>query len=142
MELEGLEVIDRWHPDPVDANPLRSQQSRRNSDTIGMLIGIYGSKDLFIKEYRCGCRAQLWCCQGQLLVTSTTTHAGRHPSPCRAPPSDHAAAATLLIWANLPTLRWQAFANGFCRGIIIAVCLQPYLVTSRCRVMLGTTSWP
>eukprot|EP00891_Asterochloris_glomerata_P007911 jgi/Astpho2/7911/Aster-06390 len=52
VELEGLEVIDRWHPDPVDANPQRSQQSRRNSDTIGMLIGIYGSKDLFIKEYR------------------------------------------------------------------------------------------
>ena len=59
VELEGLEVIDRWHPDPVDANPLRSQQSRRNSDTIGMLIGIYGSKDLFIKEYRCDCHAAM-----------------------------------------------------------------------------------
>ena len=66
MELEGLEVIDRWHPDPVDANPLRSQQSRRNSDTIGMLIGIYGSKDLFIKEYRCDCGAQPQCCWGNL----------------------------------------------------------------------------
>lgn len=42
---------ESWLPDPVDANPETTSKSRRSSDVIGMLINIYGSKELFIHAY-------------------------------------------------------------------------------------------
>lgn len=44
---------ESWEPDPIDADPSRSARSRRMHDIISMLVGIYGSKELFITEYRC-----------------------------------------------------------------------------------------
>ncbi|XP_058158763.1 anaphase-promoting complex subunit 2 [Dasypus novemcinctus] len=41
-----------WVPDPVDADPGKSSSKRRSSDIISLLVSIYGSKDLFIHEYR------------------------------------------------------------------------------------------
>ncbi|XP_041369273.1 anaphase-promoting complex subunit 2-like isoform X2 [Gigantopelta aegis] len=41
-----------WMPDPVDADPSSTSKSRRASDIISMLVNIYGSKELFVNEYR------------------------------------------------------------------------------------------
>ncbi|XP_006001484.1 anaphase-promoting complex subunit 2 [Latimeria chalumnae] len=45
---------EEWKPDPVDADPSggASGSKRRSSDIISLLVSIYGSKDLFINEYR------------------------------------------------------------------------------------------
>merc|ERR1719210_2008558 len=40
-------------PDPVDADPTKlSHPRRRSADIISMLVNIYGSKELFVNEYR------------------------------------------------------------------------------------------
>lgn len=49
----ALASAESWEPDPIDADPSRSARSRRMHDIISMLVGIYGSKELFITEYRC-----------------------------------------------------------------------------------------
>ncbi|CAM6090151.1 unnamed protein product [Calypogeia fissa] len=49
---EAWAAAERWEPDPVDADPSRTSKSRRLMDVIGMLVGIYGSKELFVNEYR------------------------------------------------------------------------------------------
>ncbi|XP_060537685.1 LOW QUALITY PROTEIN: anaphase-promoting complex subunit 2-like, partial [Pantherophis guttatus] len=41
-----------WVPDRSDADPGKSSSKRRSSDIISLLVSIYGSKDLFINEYR------------------------------------------------------------------------------------------
>uniref|UniRef100_A0A914R5T3 Cullin family profile domain-containing protein n=1 Tax=Parascaris equorum TaxID=6256 RepID=A0A914R5T3_PAREQ len=41
-----------WQPDPPDAIPGQSRRFRQNADVFNMLVSIYGSKDLFVKEYR------------------------------------------------------------------------------------------
>ncbi|KAK6194717.1 hypothetical protein SNE40_000298 [Patella caerulea] len=43
---------ETWMPDPVDADPSTTSKSRRASDIISMLVNIYGSKELFVNEYR------------------------------------------------------------------------------------------
>ncbi|KAL3869262.1 hypothetical protein ACJMK2_041966 [Sinanodonta woodiana] len=43
---------EKWNPDPVDADPATASKSRRASDIISMLVNIYGSKELFVNEYR------------------------------------------------------------------------------------------
>ncbi|XP_074654773.1 anaphase-promoting complex subunit 2-like [Tubulanus polymorphus] len=43
---------ENWMPDPVDADPAKTSKSRRTSDIISMLVNIYGSKELFVNEYR------------------------------------------------------------------------------------------
>lgn len=45
-----LSVAEKWEPDPVDAD---SSTDTCPQDVISMLVGIYGSKELFINEYRC-----------------------------------------------------------------------------------------
>lgn len=40
----------RGHPSPCCAG--KSSSKRRSSDIISLLVSIYGSKDLFINEYR------------------------------------------------------------------------------------------
>ncbi|KAG6547269.1 hypothetical protein Mapa_011205 [Marchantia paleacea] len=49
---EAWAAAERWEPDPVDADPSRTSKSRRLMDIIGILVGIYGSKELFVNEYR------------------------------------------------------------------------------------------
>ena len=51
---DALHSIDweNWEPDPIDAEPFRQTQASRSSDIISMLVNIYGSKELFIDEYR------------------------------------------------------------------------------------------
>ncbi|XP_077386875.1 anaphase-promoting complex subunit 2 isoform X1 [Festucalex cinctus] len=43
---------DSWTPDPTDAVADKSGSKRRSSDIISLLVSIYGSKDIFINEYR------------------------------------------------------------------------------------------
>ncbi|KAH7437518.1 hypothetical protein KP509_05G076000 [Ceratopteris richardii] len=49
---DAWNAAERWEPDPVEADPSRTSKSRRSMDIIGMLVGIYGSKELFVNEYR------------------------------------------------------------------------------------------
>ena len=60
----ALASIDSWQPDPIDADPSRSARSRRMHDIISMLVGIYGSKELFITEYRYSVSS--WICMSHL----------------------------------------------------------------------------
>ncbi|XP_042249219.1 anaphase-promoting complex subunit 2 [Thunnus maccoyii] len=48
---EGNDPED-WTPDPTDAVPDKTGSKRRSSDIISLLVSIYGSKDIFIDEYR------------------------------------------------------------------------------------------
>uniref|UniRef100_A0A183TWI9 Anaphase-promoting complex subunit 2 n=1 Tax=Toxocara canis TaxID=6265 RepID=A0A183TWI9_TOXCA len=41
-----------WQPDPPDAIPGQSRRFRQNADVFNMLVSVYGSKELFVKEYR------------------------------------------------------------------------------------------
>ncbi|KAA8529399.1 hypothetical protein F0562_033802 [Nyssa sinensis] len=41
-----------WEPDPVEADPLKGSRSRRKVDILGMIVGIIGSKDQLVNEYR------------------------------------------------------------------------------------------
>ncbi|XP_072014527.1 anaphase-promoting complex subunit 2-like [Amphiura filiformis] len=46
------EKPEEWLPDPIDADPRRTAKSRRSSDIISTLVNIYGSRELFVNEYR------------------------------------------------------------------------------------------
>ncbi|CAH1272684.1 ANAPC2 [Branchiostoma lanceolatum] len=54
VEEEGGDpwAWNKWEPDPIDADPSKTSKSRRSPDIISLLISIYGSKELFIKEYQ------------------------------------------------------------------------------------------
>jgi len=41
-----------WEPDPVEADPLKGGRNRRKVDMLGMIVGIIGSKDQLVNEYR------------------------------------------------------------------------------------------
>ncbi|KAK3727174.1 hypothetical protein QZH41_015192, partial [Actinostola sp. cb2023] len=49
---ESEEEAEDWMPDPVDAPAERSSRGGKTPDIISMLVNIYGSKDLFVSEYR------------------------------------------------------------------------------------------
>ncbi|XP_025201146.1 anaphase-promoting complex subunit 2 [Melanaphis sacchari] len=51
-EEESMAEWAKWMPDPVDANPSKSSKRFRNSDTVSMLVDIYGTRELFVNEYR------------------------------------------------------------------------------------------
>ena len=52
-EIKGDErAMLKWAPDPVAADPTRSSYSRRSSDVLACLVNIYGSKALFVNEFR------------------------------------------------------------------------------------------
>lgn len=46
------EAWEEWNPDPVDADPKVNSNDRRANDIISMLVNVYGSKELFVNEYR------------------------------------------------------------------------------------------
>ncbi|KAE8729870.1 Anaphase-promoting complex subunit 2 [Hibiscus syriacus] len=41
-----------WEPDPVAADPSKGSRNRRKVDILGMIVGIIGSKDQLVNEYR------------------------------------------------------------------------------------------
>ncbi|XP_046390821.1 anaphase-promoting complex subunit 2 [Ischnura elegans] len=43
---------ETWEPDPVEADPTSTSKNQRRSDIILMLVNVYGSKDVFVNEYR------------------------------------------------------------------------------------------
>ncbi|CAH0480053.1 unnamed protein product [Peronospora belbahrii] len=43
---------DLWEPDPIEADPTKSSQSRSSDDILRILVNIYGSRELFVNEYR------------------------------------------------------------------------------------------
>lgn len=49
---EDEEDPDSWIPDPVDVDPQLPPRQRRAQDVISLLVSIYGSKEMFIKEYK------------------------------------------------------------------------------------------
>ena len=54
--LAGNSEVDKnwrtWLPDPIDANPVTFTQENSKPDIISMLVNIYGSKDMFVNEYK------------------------------------------------------------------------------------------
>ncbi|KAL4574242.1 hypothetical protein LXL04_021069 [Taraxacum kok-saghyz] len=44
--------VQRWEPDPVEADPQKGSRYRRKVDVLGMIVGIIGSKDQLVNEYR------------------------------------------------------------------------------------------
>jgi len=52
QEEDNTDNWEVWEPDPVDADPTKTSSGRRSSDIISMLVNIYGSKELFVNEYR------------------------------------------------------------------------------------------
>ncbi|XP_071947983.1 anaphase-promoting complex subunit 2-like [Antedon mediterranea] len=52
MSEEEEEDPSNWQPDPIDADPGNTSKSRRSSDIISTLVNIYGSRELFVSEYR------------------------------------------------------------------------------------------
>ncbi|CAL0312229.1 unnamed protein product [Lupinus luteus] len=42
----------RWQPDPVEADPYKGSRNQRKVDILGMIVGIIGSKDQLVHEYR------------------------------------------------------------------------------------------
>ena len=52
-EIRGDEkAMMQWQPDPINSDPSRSSYSRRSSDVLACLVNIYGSKALFVNEFR------------------------------------------------------------------------------------------
>jgi anaphase-promoting complex subunit 2 len=49
---DGVEDWETWTPDPVDVITSKSSGLPRTSDIISMLVNVYGSKELFVNEYR------------------------------------------------------------------------------------------
>uniref|UniRef100_A0A0N4Z4B1 Anaphase-promoting complex subunit 2 n=1 Tax=Parastrongyloides trichosuri TaxID=131310 RepID=A0A0N4Z4B1_PARTI len=52
VEENTIRYWKQWKPDPPDAPPGDSRFYRQSSDLFNMLVSIYGSKELFVKEYR------------------------------------------------------------------------------------------
>ncbi|GAB0091799.1 Anaphase-promoting complex subunit 2 [Sergentomyia squamirostris] len=57
LKDEGTTIVDdlthweSWTPDPVDANPSKGKPNR-SADIISMVVDIYGSKEVFVNEYK------------------------------------------------------------------------------------------
>lgn len=50
--LDEMGGWESWSPDPIDADPEKHSPANRKSDIISMIVDIYGSKELFVNEYR------------------------------------------------------------------------------------------
>lgn len=48
----ALMVANEWNPDPIDTEIIRHSSESHINDIISTLVGVYGSKDMFIEEYR------------------------------------------------------------------------------------------
>lgn len=47
-----LKGEENWMPDPIEANPRSLLRFRHSADILGNLVRVYGSKELFVSEYR------------------------------------------------------------------------------------------
>lgn len=47
-----VHLIFSWEPDPVEADPLKGSRNHRKVDILAMIVGIIGSKDQLVNEYR------------------------------------------------------------------------------------------
>ncbi|XWS34126.1 hypothetical protein CRYUN_Cryun21dG0013300 [Craigia yunnanensis] len=45
-------IFFSWEPDPVEVDPSKGSRNRRKVDILGMIVGIIGSKDQLVNEYR------------------------------------------------------------------------------------------
>ena len=52
-DWDGLQAALKWQPDPVELGLVQQKARERNSDILTMLVSVYGSRELFINEYRC-----------------------------------------------------------------------------------------
>ncbi|BES98851.1 anaphase-promoting complex, subunit [Nesidiocoris tenuis] len=43
---------EEWLPDPIDASDTKEDKERQSWDIISMLVNVYGSKEVFVHEYR------------------------------------------------------------------------------------------
>nr|XP_039257571.1 anaphase-promoting complex subunit 2-like [Styela clava] len=50
--VEVTKRYKKWVPDPREADPDKADKSRRTSDIISLLVGMYGSTTCFIEEYQ------------------------------------------------------------------------------------------
>ncbi|WKY02398.1 hypothetical protein Q1695_016001 [Nippostrongylus brasiliensis] len=51
-EAMSLSQWRHWAPDPIDVSPGESGRFRQAADVFNMLVSVYGSKEMFVKEYR------------------------------------------------------------------------------------------
>uniref|UniRef100_A0A7S2SKH5 Anaphase-promoting complex subunit 2 n=1 Tax=Mucochytrium quahogii TaxID=96639 RepID=A0A7S2SKH5_9STRA len=51
-ELAEAGNFEDWIPDPIEADPCKNSRSRKTGDILSMLVHIYGTKELFVNEYR------------------------------------------------------------------------------------------
>ena len=51
-EIDNAADPESWTPDPIEADPRKTARSRKSNDILSMLVHIYGSKELFVNEYR------------------------------------------------------------------------------------------
>nr|CDJ96278.1 Cullin domain containing protein [Haemonchus contortus] len=51
-EAMNLSQWRHWMPDPIDVGPGESGRFRQAADVFNMLVSVYGSKEMFVKEYR------------------------------------------------------------------------------------------
>ncbi|PIO76945.1 hypothetical protein TELCIR_00964 [Teladorsagia circumcincta] len=51
-EAMNLSQWRHWMPDPIDVSPGESGRFRQAADVFNMLVSVYGSKEMFVKEYR------------------------------------------------------------------------------------------
>merc|ERR1712154_218201 len=47
-----LDDAKQWKPDPLDSMFAKTSIFKRNADTIGLLVKIFGSREIFVEEYR------------------------------------------------------------------------------------------
>jgi anaphase-promoting complex subunit 2 len=50
--FDPAKTWQQWQPDPIDAINLNNDYPGSKSNIISMLVNIYGSKDLFVNEYK------------------------------------------------------------------------------------------
>ena len=71
---EAFKLAMRWEPDPIDERAFNSIATTRSGDVVSMLVGIYGSKELFVNEYRT-LLAEKLLARGADFDTSNEIHA-------------------------------------------------------------------
>jgi anaphase-promoting complex subunit 2 len=60
-DIETDEIASAWQPDPINADPSQSASERQSSDIIAILVGIFGTNELFVNEYRTLLAARYTC---------------------------------------------------------------------------------